>query len=115
MTDREWRITLGLCTCCGKERPVRGRRYCPECQEKGREKYYAQRRRHPERYKEYARRAAEKRRERKAAGVCIMCGQPATHGLYCLKHKISAFIIQKNKVNAIGKRSGIENRGREGD
>lgn len=68
MTDREWRITLGLCTCCGKERPVRGHRYCPECQEKGREKYYAQRRRHPERYKEYACRAAEKRRERKAAG-----------------------------------------------
>ncbi len=97
MTDREWRITLGLCTCCGKERPVRGHRYCPECQEKGREKYYAQRRRHPERYKEYARRAAEKRRERKAAGICIMCGQPATHGLYCLKHKNKRIYYSKKQ------------------
>lgn len=87
MTDREWLAGQGLCTCCGKAPPVRGHRYCPECQEKGRERYHAQKQEHPERYREYARRAAERRREKKKEGICVMCSQPATHGMYCLKHK----------------------------
>lgn len=87
MTDREWLAEQGLCTCCGKERPVRGHRYCPECQEKGRERYRIQRKLHPERYEKYARKIAEKQREKKKKGICIVCNQIATHGFYCLRHR----------------------------
>lgn len=87
MTDREWLAGLGLCTCCGKAPPVRGHRYCPECQEKARERYRVMRERHPERYKGCACKAVERYHEKKKAGICVMCSQPATHGQYCLKHK----------------------------
>lgn len=97
MTDREWLAGQGLCTCCGKVPPVRGHRYCPECQEKTQERYRALRQKYPERYEGYARRATERYREKKKAGICVVCSQPATHGRFCLKHKRKSIYYSKRR------------------
>ena len=87
--ERKFFDEHGICMRCRKAKRAIGFTQCPECLEK--ELFRAQKRRDamtPEM------REAEnaKRRElyyrRKATGICVRCGKPATHGMFCYKHYI---------------------------
>lgn len=79
---------LHLCHKCEKARPMKNRKFCPECLEKialANAKNYDSQKAH-----EYQSRRREIYREKKATGICVRCIKPATHGLYCYEHSISA-------------------------
>ena len=80
---------LGICHRCKKAKAFPERKFCPECLEKMQN--LAAEYRKTEAYKR-ARAAYNERRsvryyQRKEAGLCTMCGKPATHGgHYCYEH-----------------------------
>ena len=83
------RLARGLCARCGKNRPAPGRRICEPCAERGRDSErarYLRRKlegaayggRCPESRRRMAReRMKKRRRERREAGLCTLCGRQA--------------------------------------
>ena len=68
----EW-AAEGLCTRCGKNKALPGRKLCEACVEKervkGRRNYFSRADKMQQSYK-----------SRKAAGLCVKCGKPAVYG-----------------------------------
>lgn len=68
----EW-AAAGLCTKCGKNKAMPGRKLCEACAEKerikGRKNYFSRADKMQQSYK-----------ARKAAGLCVKCGKPAVYG-----------------------------------
>lgn len=94
MTNEEYYAMLDrnhLCHRCHKAKAFPRRKFCPECLEKMQN--HAAEYRKSEAYKR-ARAAYNKKRSAryhqcKEAGLCTMCGKPATHGgHYCYEHYI---------------------------
>lgn len=79
---------MNLCHRCRRQRPAPGRKYCFDCLGKIREE--SAKRYDSEKARQYQRRRREIYREKKAAGICVRCSKPATHGLYCYEHSIAA-------------------------
>ena len=80
---RQWYIEHHICVACGRRDAFEGRQKCPECLEKAANdnaKY-----RSLERERSYYPRRKAKREERIAAGLCTVCGKPATCGQLCLR------------------------------
>ena len=86
MTDYEWLTSMNLCHKCRKKKPAPGRKFCFDCLDiiraDDRKRYNA------EKSKEYQCRRREIYQEKKAAGICVRCSKPATHGMYCYEHSI---------------------------
>ena len=79
---------LNLCHRCEKARPAPGRKFCFDCLEKIAEynaQHYSREKAH-----EYQTRRRELYQEKKAAGICVRCSKPATHGIYCYECSIKA-------------------------
>lgn len=79
---------LNLCHRCEKARPAPGRKFCFDCLEKIAEynaQHYSQKKAH-----EYQARRRVLYQEKKAAGICVRCSKPATHGIYCYECSIKA-------------------------
>lgn len=87
-SDYEWLDRMNLCHRCRKERPAPGRKFCFECLDKIREENA--RRYDADKAKKYQARRRELYRLKKDAGICVRCSKPATHGIYCYDHLISA-------------------------
>lgn len=88
MTDYEWLTELGLCHKCRKERAAPGKKFCYDCLSAIRED--SAKRYDPEKAKKYQCRRREIYREKKKAGICVRCSNPATHGIYCYECSIKA-------------------------
>lgn len=91
MTSKEKYALLdkyNLCHKCEKAKQMPNRKFCPECLEKISNDN--QKRYNPEKAHEYQKRRREIYAEKKNNGICIRCTAPATHGLYCYEHSISA-------------------------
>lgn len=88
MTDYEWLTELGLCHKCRKERAAPGKKFCYDCLSTIRED--SAKRYDPEKAKKYQCRRREIYREKKKAGICVRCSNPATHGIYCYECSIKA-------------------------
>lgn len=86
MTDYEWLTEMGLCHKCRREKAAPGRKYCFNCLEKYKD--YRRKNYNPEKEKKYNERKAEKRREKVKNGICSICSEKATHGIYCYEHYI---------------------------
>lgn len=85
--DREFLDKYGICTRCRKAKRAIGFKQCPECLEK--EMFRAQKRRDdatPEMRAAENAKQRERYYQRKAEKICVRCGKPATHGMYCLEH-----------------------------
>lgn len=98
---RERRKEKGLCRRCGKEKVEEGKSLCPACrlinQEQSRNYY---RNLSPEAKLEFLNSKKLLREERKAAGLCIKCGQPAYKGfVLCKEHhfKRNEYIQRKSR------------------
>lgn len=106
-SDYEWLTMMGLCHKCRKEKTAPGKKYCFDCLEKIRE--VNARRYDPVKAKEYQQRRREIYQEKKAAGICVRCNKPATHGLYCYECRIKT--KKNNTEKAIRRRLKRHERG----
>lgn len=88
MNDYEWLVEMNICPKCHKSRPAPGRRLCFDCLEKERERS-ARRTYTPEEAEKCRCRKRKAYKEKKAAGICLRCSKPATHGLHCYEHSIA--------------------------
>lgn len=86
-SDYEWLDRMNLCHRCRKERPAPGKKFCFGCLDKIREENA--RRYDSGKAREYQARRRELYRQKKAAGICVRCSKPATHGIYCYDHLIA--------------------------
>lgn len=94
MTNEEYYAMLDrhhLCHGCHKEKAFQGRKFCPECLEKKatkNAKWREKQRASPELMQAERDRCRAWYHQHKDAGLCVRCGRPATHGLYCYEHSI---------------------------
>lgn len=88
------RLALNMCPQCGEDSSYRGGKRCFECRKKENERHrqrYAEARATgaarctSEEYRELAMGAAEKRRARIEAGLCIQCRTPVGKFIRCTK------------------------------
>lgn len=94
--DLDWLDSMGLCHKCGKEKAFQGRKFCPRCLERISEENA--KRYDTEKARAYQARRREIYQEKKSAGICVRCTQPATHGLYCYEHCIEAKRRSKSRA-----------------
>lgn len=90
--DRKFSDEHGICMRCRKAKRAIGFTQCPECLEK--EMFRAQRRRDamtPEMRAAENAKWRERYYRRKAAGLCVRCGKPATRGIFCLEHSAESW------------------------
>lgn len=78
----------GICHKCEKAPVFPGRKYCAKCLEKIAE--YNTKHYDSEKAKQYQPRRRELYRQRKENKICVRCAKPATHGIYCYEHSITA-------------------------
>lgn len=84
----EYLDARNLCHSCGYREKFPGRQFCPDCLSSyalsaARRPLTAEQRRKKCDY------LLRQRDERKANGLCTICGKTATHGLYCYEHMIA--------------------------
>lgn len=73
--DRAFRISLGLCPICGKNRLFGSERNCPECRARQENISFPKREANREKYNEYCNNHMKRvYAERKAQGLCPICG-----------------------------------------
>lgn len=80
-----------LCHRCEKAKVFPGRKFCPKCLEEmqNRAAAYRQTEEYAQNRAAYNARRSAKYYQRKDAGLCTVCGKPATHGgHYCYEHYI---------------------------
>jgi hypothetical protein len=75
---RDNRVAMGLCPRCGKVKLMGGEKNCPECSADNYVRRMEQRRNNPDKEKIIQQHSNENRRkkrsERKAEGLCVVCG-----------------------------------------
>lgn len=77
---------LHLCHKCEKAKPMKNRKFCPECLEKitlANIKGYDKQKAH-----EYQARRREIYHEKKKNGICVRCSKKATYGVFCYECSI---------------------------
>ena len=92
-----------ICRWCNKAKAFPGRKFCPECLERIAERNaraYAKPD-HLPKFREYQRMLYHRRKD---AGLCVRCGRPATHGMYCYED----FIKQKRRAQKQAEKRRLE-------
>lgn len=106
-----WYRSHGICVECGQESAIPGSIYCDNCHDRCRariHKTYLRRRQDPEKVAHDNARRRELHAERKAAGLCTMCGRAAMPGrTMCAEH---AEITRRRKKNWLIKKAEAQGR-----